>query len=194
MLKEGDRQGLWRIMESSLRYDTRTFDITICRIFLHIIFVSLSLVLEHLPWLMPYFRLLTKAKLRKSPLADHSQRRIDQRLKEGPTSRDLFYYLVRPIPILCIFPILNRDLLKNNEDGADPQPPPRTQLLSDGVLAIIAGSDTTASVLSNAFYLLMRNPQVMQKIKDEIDRYYPANEDPTDSCHYPAMEYVDAVM
>ena len=100
MLKEGDRQGLWRIMESSLRYDTRAFDITMCRIFLHIIFVSLSLVLEHLPWLMPYFRLLTKAKLRKSPLADHSQRRIDQRLKEGPTSRDLFYYLVRPIPIL----------------------------------------------------------------------------------------------
>ena len=103
MLKEGDRQGLWRIMESSLRYDTRAFDITMCRIFLHIIFVSLSLVLEHLPWLMPYFRLLTKAKLRKSPLADHSQRRIDQRLKEGPTSRDLFYYLVRPIPILMHF-------------------------------------------------------------------------------------------
>ena len=40
----------------------------------------------------------------------------------------------------------------------------------------------------------MRNPQVMQKIKAEIDRYYPANEDPTDSSHYPAMEYVDAVM
>ncbi|KAK7690454.1 hypothetical protein QCA50_005552 [Cerrena zonata] len=154
MLIEGDRQGLWQMMEST---------------------INTSLVLEHMPWIMPYFRLLIKARIKESPMLGHSEHKMNQRIKDGATSRDLFYYL-------------------NNEDGADSQPPPKNLVLSDGLLAIFAGSDTTASVLSNAFYLLIRNHEALQKLLEEIDHLYPAGEDSTDSRHYSEMDYLDAVI
>ncbi|KAK7683454.1 hypothetical protein QCA50_013287 [Cerrena zonata] len=154
MLIEGDRQGLWHLMESG---------------------ISISLALEHIPWIMPYFRLLIKANLREDLMLDHSLRKMNQRIKDGATTRDLFYYL-------------------NGEDGVDSQPLPKNLLLSDGLLAIVAGSDTTASVLSNAFYFLIRNHEALINLMEEIDRFYPAGEDPTDSRHYSQMNYLDAVI
>ena len=72
--------------------------------------------------------------------------------------------------------------------------PSKEQVLSDGLLAIGAGADTTASVLSNTFWLLLQNPQYYKRLQEEVDKYYPPGEDSLNPVHHTQMPYLDAVM
>lgn len=67
-------------------------------------------------------------------------------------------------------------------------------MINEGFLAIVAGSDTTSSVLSNGFYLLLTHPEVYRQLQAEVDKYYPAGENALDPMHYAKMYYLDAVM
>lgn len=40
------------------------------------------------------------------------------------------------------------------------------------LLAMVAGSDTTASVLSNIIYLLLSHPADYKKLQEEVDRTF----------------------
>ena len=60
--------------------------------------------------------------------------------------------------------------------------------------AILAGSDTTAAVLCNLFYLLISHPYTYKRLQAEVDHYYPAGESSLDLKHYADMKYLDAVM
>ena len=59
---------------------------------------------------------------------------------------------------------------------------------------MIAGSDTTASALSNIFFLLAANPPVYKRLQDEVDRFYPHGEDALSTKHHANMPYLEAVM
>ena len=72
--------------------------------------------------------------------------------------------------------------------------PPRPIVVSDGVLALIAGSDTTAIVTAMTVYSLLRNPTAYKRLQQEVDRFYPRGEDSLDSKHYKNMTYLEAVM
>ncbi|GAB1217298.1 hypothetical protein ATERTT37_006536 [Aspergillus terreus] len=48
-----------------------------------------------------------------------------------------------------------------------------TELLSNSSLLIMAGSETTATLLSGAVYLLLTNPGKMQKLVDELSTVFP---------------------
>ena len=85
-------------------------------------------------------------------------------------------------------------LLQSNEDGAEPINPPKARVLSDGLLAIGAGADTTASVLSNTFWLLLKHPQYYKRLQEEVDKFYPPGEDSLDSKYHTQMPFLDAVM
>ena len=67
-------------------------------------------------------------------------------------------------------------------------------VISDGALAIVAGSDTTASVLSNLFWLLLRHPQYYKRLQEEVDKFYPPGENALDPKHHPNMPYLESVM
>ena len=67
-------------------------------------------------------------------------------------------------------------------------------VVSDGVLALVAGSDTTASVLSNTFWCLLRHPQAFKRLRAEVDKYYPAGWNALDPVHHPEMAYLESVM
>lgn len=67
-------------------------------------------------------------------------------------------------------------------------------VVSEGVLAIVAGSDTTAVTLANIFYYLMLNPDVYKRLQAEVDKYYPPDEDALDPKHHVNMHYLEAVM
>ena len=56
-----------------------------------------------------------------------------------------------------------------NEDVGG-EPPDLQLLLREGVLAMIAGSDTTAGVMSNVFYFLISNPEAYKRLQAEVDK------------------------
>ena len=68
------------------------------------------------------------------------------------------------------------------------------QLASDGILAVIAGFDTTSVVLSTLFYCLLCNPDIYERLQREVDHYYPPETSALDTKYYPEMSYLDAVM
>ncbi|KAF9528829.1 cytochrome P450 [Crepidotus variabilis] len=61
--------------------------------------------------------------------------------------KDLFYYMLEDLP----------------PDQALPR------LVSSSCLAIVAGSDTTSSVLSNIVYYLLREPKYLEQLRNELD-------------------------
>ena len=69
------------------------------------------------------------------------------------------------------------------------------EVVSDAGLLIIAGSDTTATVIANVFYYLVRNRDKYQTLKNEVDKEFPAGGgDATDSLKLAKMPYLNAVM
>ena len=72
--------------------------------------------------------------------------------------------------------------------------PPRHIVISDGVLAVLAGSDTTSSVLSNLFWCILQRPDIYKRLRAEVDHYYPPGEDSLDGKHLGDMRYLEAVM
>ncbi|EKM52044.1 uncharacterized protein PHACADRAFT_102490 [Phanerochaete carnosa HHB-10118-sp] len=137
-----------------------------------------QMLYHHIPWLAHFARRLPVSggvkKRRRWALE-----RTTVRYKQGATTKDLFYYLVS---------------LMSNEDGAEQTSPPAGQVISDGVLATIAASDTTSSVLSNAFWNILRYPQYYKRLQAEVDQYYPAGENALDPKHYSKMVFLDAVL
>ena len=67
-------------------------------------------------------------------------------------------------------------------------------MISDAVLAVIAGSDTTSSVLSNLFWCIIQRPDMYKKLRAEVDHYYPPGEDSLDGKYVNDMPYLEAVM
>ena len=84
--------------------------------------------------------------------------------------------------------------LQNNEDLPGKEPPPGRQLVDDGILAIVAGSDTTSSALTSIFACILANPECYATLQDEIDKFYPERADPFVTNHHRNMLYLDAVM
>ena len=62
------------------------------------------------------------------------------------------------------------------------------------MLAIIAGSDTTSSVLTAALYYLLRNPMAYERLQAEVDGAFPNGEDPLDVIKLSQMEWLNGCM
>ena len=125
---------------------------------------------------------------------NNCRERTKRRLENGSGTRDLFYYLVRTVLIFPCWLVLSRPIAQNREDAPDEAPPPLEQLADDGILAMAAGSDTTASALGSLFYCLVAYPDVQDKLRAEVDKFYPSGTDATNSVHHGDMPYLTAVI
>lgn len=68
-------------------------------------------------------------------------------------------------------------------------------LMSNAVTAIIAGSDTTASVMSNIFFFILHHRAIYNRLQAEVDAAFPPGEgEPTDAAKLAQLEYMNAVM
>ncbi|KAI0756346.1 high nitrogen upregulated cytochrome P450 monooxygenase 2 [Daedaleopsis nitida] len=129
----------------------------------------------HLPWMADYIRTVPGLGAKMKQMRSFCMQRTEERVKLGAASRkDLFYYL-------------------NNEDGAEPTPP-LSEVIADGTLAIVAGSDTTSSVLSSIFYCLLTHPEAYARLRAEVDTYYPPGEDALNTKYHAEMPYLNAVI
>ncbi|OCH86875.1 high nitrogen upregulated cytochrome P450 monooxygenase 2 [Obba rivulosa] len=130
-------------------------------------------MLAHLPWTVPYAQVLGFGEdVRR--MRSFGIERAKGRVKAGSLDKDLFYYL-------------------NNEDGAG-APRPFPEVVSDGALAVIAGSDTTSSVLSNVFFYLLKEPAYYKRLQAEVDKFYPPGEDALSTKHHGDMPFLTAVL
>ena len=62
---------------------------------------------------------------------------------------------------------------------------------------MIAGSDTTSTVLGNVFFNILANAEVYSRLREEVDSYFPAGEAEhviIDSAKLAQMPYLNAVM
>ena len=82
--------------------------------------------------------------------------------------------------------------LQSDEPGAEKEEIPFDIVIGDGDLVVIAGSDTTKTVLASHFFYLLSNPEKLAKLRDEIDHFYPPGESELSSKHFHEMVYLDA--
>lgn len=61
----------------------------------------------------------------------------------------------------------------------DDDKPPTRLIVSNAVLAIIAGSDTTSSTLSGIVYYLLQYPDYSRRLRKELDSAFPPSEHAT---------------
>ncbi|OBZ68798.1 hypothetical protein A0H81_11369 [Grifola frondosa] len=101
--------------------------------------------------------------------------RTIKRIRDGSLAHDVFYYL-------------------NNEDGVESSPPSLDALICDGNLVIIAGADTTSSVLTNLFFCLLTNRDAYDRLQSEVDTHYPPGEDALDTKYHADMPFLNAVI
>jgi len=117
------------------------------------------------------------------------------RKKKGTKQKDLFYYLVSFKHFSCSFisrgsrPAASPS--QSDELGAEKEEIPFDIVINDSDLVVIAGSDTTKTVLSSLFFYLLRNPERLARLREEIDRFYPPSES-LSSKHFQEMSYLDA--
>ncbi|KAH9056336.1 cytochrome P450 [Lactarius vividus] len=83
---------------------------------------------------------------------------------------DLFYYL-------------------SGEGLPESERPSPADVAKDGSLAIIAGSDTTSSVLTAVLYCLLCNPSAYERLQAEVDEAFPSGEEPLDVTKLSQMEW-----
>lgn len=72
------------------------------------------------------------------------------RVKRGATAKDLFYHLM-------------------DEAGHEKDKPALPDVVSDGALAIIAGSDTASTALVALFFFLLTRSEWMEVVRREVD-------------------------
>ncbi|KAL7277160.1 hypothetical protein ACG7TL_009006 [Trametes sanguinea] len=131
--------------------------------------------LSHVPYLGPYGGRVPAIAATVDRLVSYCRKFTMKRIERGSERKDIFHYL-------------------NNEDQPEKPSPPISQLLDDGILAIVAGSDTTSSALTSLAFCLATHPAALHKLQAEIDRFYPAGEDPCVATHYGDMHYLTAVV
>ncbi|EMD31235.1 hypothetical protein CERSUDRAFT_119940 [Gelatoporia subvermispora B] len=134
-------------------------------------------VFSYMPWGAMYVKQLVPLGLGKDihRFREYCTGRAKRRVERGSISKDLFYHL-------------------NDEDGLEKHKRSLPEVINDGILALIAGSDTTANVLTNLFYFLLANPAEYKRLQAEIDKYYPAGENALDTKHHQTMPILNAAI
>jgi cytochrome P450 len=132
-------------------------------------FVSMLELLGAIPWIKPLaLRLPKNSGVQK--MLSLSSNIVEKRASRGSTIRDLFYYLVGNQLFLTIMKVDHVGQLDEDGQGGDAHPHLSPEVLSmEATIALIAGSDTTATALANAVAFIVEHPAVLSTLRAELD-------------------------
>ncbi|KAI0087970.1 cytochrome P450 [Irpex rosettiformis] len=105
---------------------------------------------SHISWVLPILKYLPGSEEAATQLSILAKRLVKARIEIGMHRKDLFYYLM------------------DEKDSSRIDKAQFDSLTADGMMAVIAGSDTTAKALSQLWYFLARNPQYYEKLRKEV--------------------------
>ncbi|EJD02376.1 cytochrome P450 [Fomitiporia mediterranea MF3/22] len=133
-------------------------------------------ILEHIPWITKALSMLGSEPAQFVTYRNYGTKRYDMRKEQGANRRDLFHFIT-------------------NEEGIEKMDVPRDQGLNEVFTAIVAGADTTSTVLGGVFFYILSNPAVFSKLQREVDSEFPLGEgEPFDAVKLSAMPYLNAVI
>uniref|UniRef100_A0A8H8CFT6 High nitrogen upregulated cytochrome P450 monooxygenase 2 n=1 Tax=Psilocybe cubensis TaxID=181762 RepID=A0A8H8CFT6_PSICU len=128
--------------------------------------------MSHVPWLAGILFRLPFGLGDLKEFRNYARRKAAMRRTQGSTHKDIFHHLI-------------------DEDGVASERPTVAEIVSDGGLAIIAGSDTTATALAHIFYFLICNPTIYKRLQAEVDGL---GNDIMDSSKQAHLPYLNAVI
>ncbi|KAI9445853.1 cytochrome P450 [Lactarius psammicola] len=134
--------------------------------------ICLSAVTSHIPYVGPLLAAIAGQKSSLVRFRVFCKERALERLRMGANRKDLFYYL-------------------SGEDLPESERLSHVEVAKDGELAMVAGSDTTASALTAVFYYLLRNPEAYERLQAEVDGAFPSGEEPLDATKLSQMEWLN---
>ncbi|KAK7032590.1 hypothetical protein VNI00_012853 [Paramarasmius palmivorus] len=108
-----------------------------------------------LPWLAPILGSIPFIKKSVLRLRGLGVKWSTERVQKGGETKDLWYHL-------------------SDEANLEQDRPALATVAGEGVLAIIAGSDTTSAALAYTIYYLLRNPECYRKARKEVDEVFNA--------------------
>ena len=154
--------------------------------------ISLGGIFAQVTYIIPTFIVITGKNGSVRGIQEFSRERVSNRLQSGANRRDLFYHLVSAnIQLTCF---IQQNHLQSGEDVPESEPLSAEELQMDGLLAIIAGSDTVNGALSCALYYLVCNPAIYERLQEEVDAAFPSGEEPLDVMKLTSMEWLNAYM
>ncbi|KAI9447487.1 high nitrogen upregulated cytochrome P450 monooxygenase 2 [Lactarius indigo] len=130
----------------------------------------ISGILTHITYIIPPLVAITGSA---QHIQAFSKGRVSHRLQSGANRKDLFYHL-------------------SGEELPESERPTADDLALEGLLAIVAGSDTVKGALSSTLYYLVCNPAVYHRLQEEVDAAFPSGEEPLDVVKLSYMEWLNA--
>ncbi|KAJ7306273.1 high nitrogen upregulated cytochrome P450 monooxygenase 2 [Mycena albidolilacea] len=126
------------------------------------------------PWIMSTLHLLPQAGRIVEEFNGFAKNLAMQRMKKGAVGMmDLWYHLT-------------------DEAGLEKEQPTVETAAGDGVTAIIAASDTTASTMSSLVWFLLSNPKCYQRVQQESDNVFVNGDDFFDVGKHQELHFLSA--
>ncbi|KAK7019301.1 cytochrome P450 [Favolaschia claudopus] len=135
---------------------------------------TLSL-LSHVPWSAPTLKRLPKGAEPFLKLKGFGEACARNRLERGSSVKDLWYHLM-------------------DEAGIEREKPSLSQVASDGVLTVVAGSDTTSTAISCFMWFVLSNPEIYHRVQAEVDSVYGEGDSTLDSSKHEELRFLIACL
>ncbi|KAJ6495411.1 high nitrogen upregulated cytochrome P450 monooxygenase 2 [Mycena sanguinolenta] len=138
------------------------------------VFMQAADLSGQIPWMINTLRLFPQVARIIQEFNDFGQGLAIQRMKNGAVStKDLWYYLA-------------------DEAGLEKQKPTLEDAAADGVIAVVAASDTTALALSSVVWFLLSMPEYYRRVQQELDEVIVDGDDPLDVQKHQELHFLSA--
>ncbi|KAK7445715.1 hypothetical protein VKT23_014710 [Stygiomarasmius scandens] len=130
-------------------------------------------VLAWLPWAFHVMGLIPSIAKARGRLVAFSRECAGLRVTSGASVKDIWYHLM-------------------DEADREQEKPSIPEVVADGILAIIAGSDTSASAMASVIWFVLRHPECYQILQKEVDAIFADGENFLDSSRHKELSYLSA--